>query len=161
MLLLVVSMMVPMFKLACWNIRGLNEAPKQKEVKNLIMESGCSICAIVETKVLTKNLDKMIWFSQNIPRHAFMLWVSVQGKLSTQDRMEKWELQHNQVCSFCKQVQDSHNHLFIDCFYAKDVWKRFKGRAKMDEVIDRINGGNITWPEVVGLLAAKPCNKSI
>lgn len=30
-----------MFKIACWNIRGLNESSKQKEVKNLIVDVVC------------------------------------------------------------------------------------------------------------------------
>ncbi|GJZ70566.1 RNA-directed DNA polymerase, eukaryota, reverse transcriptase zinc-binding domain protein [Tanacetum coccineum] len=31
----------------------------------------------------------VVWYSQLIPRHAFILWLEVQRKLLTQDRMEK------------------------------------------------------------------------
>ncbi|PWA46260.1 RNA-directed DNA polymerase, eukaryota, Reverse transcriptase zinc-binding domain protein [Artemisia annua] len=33
---------------------------------------------------------KTIWFSQNIPKHAFVFWMAVKNKLLTQDKMEKW-----------------------------------------------------------------------
>ncbi|KAJ9542089.1 hypothetical protein OSB04_028595 [Centaurea solstitialis] len=40
-----------MFKLSCWNIRGLNATVKQKEVWDLISNYGLSLCALVETHV--------------------------------------------------------------------------------------------------------------
>ncbi|PWA78109.1 hypothetical protein CTI12_AA217300 [Artemisia annua] len=33
---------------------------------------------------------KLMWFSQNIPKHAFILWLAVQKKLPTQDNIRKW-----------------------------------------------------------------------
>ncbi|GKB75951.1 zf-RVT domain-containing protein, partial [Tanacetum coccineum] len=33
---------------------------------------------------------KLVWFSQNVPRNTFMLWLVISQKLKTQDRMEKW-----------------------------------------------------------------------
>ncbi|KAJ9535293.1 hypothetical protein OSB04_un001605 [Centaurea solstitialis] len=47
-----------MVKIALWNIRGLNLASKRKEVKNLIVENGLCMCAVVETKVCKRNLRK-------------------------------------------------------------------------------------------------------
>ncbi|GJR98086.1 RNA-directed DNA polymerase, eukaryota, reverse transcriptase zinc-binding domain protein [Tanacetum coccineum] len=34
---------------------------------------------------------KMVWFSQCIPKHAFILWVAMQRRLSTQDRLLQWQ----------------------------------------------------------------------
>ncbi|XP_071735239.1 uncharacterized protein [Rutidosis leptorrhynchoides] len=31
---------------------------------------------------------KLVWFSQNIPRYAFILWVAANQKLTTQDRLD-------------------------------------------------------------------------
>ncbi|GJZ30743.1 reverse transcriptase domain-containing protein, partial [Tanacetum coccineum] len=31
-----------------------------------------------------------VWFSQCIPRHAFILWVAIKGRLKTLDRISKW-----------------------------------------------------------------------
>nr|GEW98105.1 RNA-directed DNA polymerase, eukaryota, reverse transcriptase zinc-binding domain protein [Tanacetum cinerariifolium] len=33
----------------------------------------------------------VVWYSQFIPKHAFILWLAIQEKLPTHDRMEKWQ----------------------------------------------------------------------
>ncbi|XP_071695920.1 uncharacterized protein [Rutidosis leptorrhynchoides] len=104
---------------------------------------------------------KAVWFTQNIPRHAFMLWLAINERLSTQDRLEQWGLQQNQVCPLCSMVRDSHSHLFVHCSYVQKVWVDFKGKAKMDDLIDAILSGNHRWPDIVNLVATQKCNKSI
>ncbi|GKF10388.1 RNA-directed DNA polymerase, eukaryota, reverse transcriptase zinc-binding domain protein, partial [Tanacetum coccineum] len=32
-----------------------------------------------------------VWFSQCIPRHSFMLWLAILGRLKTHDTMGHWE----------------------------------------------------------------------
>ncbi|GJV17832.1 RNA-directed DNA polymerase, eukaryota, reverse transcriptase zinc-binding domain protein [Tanacetum coccineum] len=34
--------------------------------------------------------SKIVWFSQCNPKQAFILWMTIQGKLLTQDRMMTW-----------------------------------------------------------------------
>ncbi|GKE83968.1 RNA-directed DNA polymerase, eukaryota, reverse transcriptase zinc-binding domain protein, partial [Tanacetum coccineum] len=33
--------------------------------------------------------SRLIWFSQNIPKHAFVLWMAIQNKLATQDKVKQ------------------------------------------------------------------------
>ncbi|GJS20999.1 reverse transcriptase domain, reverse transcriptase zinc-binding domain protein [Tanacetum coccineum] len=33
---------------------------------------------------------KVVWFSQCTPRHAVIMWLAIQNRLQTQDRMAKW-----------------------------------------------------------------------
>ncbi|GJV47236.1 RNA-directed DNA polymerase, eukaryota, reverse transcriptase zinc-binding domain protein, partial [Tanacetum coccineum] len=33
---------------------------------------------------------KHVWFSQCIPKHAFILWMAIKGRLKTQDRISRW-----------------------------------------------------------------------
>ncbi|GJU26824.1 RNA-directed DNA polymerase, eukaryota, reverse transcriptase zinc-binding domain protein [Tanacetum coccineum] len=68
------------------------------------------------------NWSKVVWFNQLVPRHAFILWLAVQNKLLTQDRMEKWHKSNDLKCSLCKQCADSHDHLFFKCSYTMKVW---------------------------------------
>ncbi|GJT77731.1 putative RNA-directed DNA polymerase [Tanacetum coccineum] len=35
---------------------------------------------------------KMVWFSQNIPRHAFIFWLAINRRLKTQDRIASWQV---------------------------------------------------------------------
>lgn len=112
----------------------------------------------------TKNevqWSKLVWFSQNIPRYAFILWLAVNERLNTQDRLEKWKIENFQFCAFCKDVKDSHCHLFTEYSYAKQVWEGFKGLANMDSVIDGICSGNLDLKGLIDKLVNRPISKSI
>ncbi|XP_071733554.1 uncharacterized protein [Rutidosis leptorrhynchoides] len=105
--------------------------------------------------------SKLVWFSQNIPRHAFILWVAANGKLTTQDRLEGWLVNNNKLCAFCNQIKDSHTHLFIDCQYTKEVWNHFRNKADLDDVIDIVTNGGLDWKGLFNVFASKKCSKSI
>lgn len=64
---------------------------------------------------------KLVWYSNAIPKHSFILWLAVRGKLLTQDRMQAWQMGGESKCPFCNQQQDSLNHLFFQCFFCKEV----------------------------------------
>ena len=48
-----------MCSIGCWNIRGLNLSPKQKEIRNLIKENKLSVMAVLESKVQDGKLKKI------------------------------------------------------------------------------------------------------
>nr|GEW31330.1 hypothetical protein [Tanacetum cinerariifolium] len=56
-----------MFSLAAWNIRGLNCAPKQSEVRQVVNENQLSMCAILESHVDIATLS-------NICSKVFRSW---------------------------------------------------------------------------------------
>ncbi|XP_071704859.1 uncharacterized protein [Rutidosis leptorrhynchoides] len=66
----------------------------------------------------------MVWFSQCILRHAFVVWLLMGERLKTQDRLKSWEVHHGSslLCPLCNSVQDSHEHLFFACSYSAQVW---------------------------------------
>ncbi|PWA48243.1 reverse transcriptase zinc-binding domain-containing protein [Artemisia annua] len=33
---------------------------------------------------------KLVWYSQCIPKHAFILWIAINNRMNTQDRLQKW-----------------------------------------------------------------------
>ena len=35
---------------------------------------------------------KLVWYSQCIPKHAFILWMAIKGNIMTRDRIRSWEL---------------------------------------------------------------------
>ncbi|GKA71110.1 SPX and EXS domain-containing protein [Tanacetum coccineum] len=45
--------------LASWNIRVMNQAPKQKEVRQVIFENNLCLCAILESHVVKSNLQDL------------------------------------------------------------------------------------------------------
>ncbi|XP_071685568.1 uncharacterized protein [Rutidosis leptorrhynchoides] len=56
---------------------------------------------------------KLVWFSQCIHRHSFVLWVAMSNKLRTQDKYMRVEMNNSLKCPFCLECKDSHNHLFL------------------------------------------------
>ncbi|GJR23457.1 RNA-directed DNA polymerase, eukaryota, reverse transcriptase zinc-binding domain protein [Tanacetum coccineum] len=45
----------------------------------------------------------MVWFPQCIPRHSFVLWMVVQGKLLTEDRIAIWNPNDVMKCALCSE----------------------------------------------------------
>ncbi|GJT14854.1 RNA-directed DNA polymerase, eukaryota, reverse transcriptase zinc-binding domain protein [Tanacetum coccineum] len=86
--------------------------------------------------------EKLVWFSQCISRHAFILWLAIKEKLITQDKLIKWYPQKTVSCQLCKKEPYSHGHLFFQCHYAADIWMRVKNRARI-----RSNASN--WKEII------------
>ena len=46
-----------MFKVASWNIRGLNDPLEQKDIRNFDLENKISILCMVESKVRFSNIS--------------------------------------------------------------------------------------------------------
>lgn len=89
-------------------------------------------------KVFWKDV---VWFSHSIPRHSFVLWMAVQGRLMTQDRIAAWKPNDDMKCVLCKLNQDSHQHLFFQCSYTNNIW------AEMQMTIDKKFSYN--WQNII------------
>nr|GEU33226.1 hypothetical protein [Tanacetum cinerariifolium] len=96
---------------------------------------------------------KVIWFSQNVPRQAFVLWMASKGRLITQDKLSKWYPGKDWKCPLCKQVEDSHKHLFFECVYSKTVWKEVQSMANFADIKK--------MEDCMTKLANLPCKNSI
>lgn len=98
--------------------------------------------------------NKVVWFSNMIPRHAFILWLLIHEKLPTRDRIIRWYPNKSMSCSLCGEVNDSHEHLFFKCKYSKEVWKRARQDCKIHCLID-------SWKKVLEELILMPNKQSI
>ncbi|GJT89626.1 RNA-directed DNA polymerase, eukaryota, reverse transcriptase zinc-binding domain protein [Tanacetum coccineum] len=103
-----------------------------------------------ETKV---DWYKIVWFTKNIPRHAFVLWMAIQNRLSTQDRIVVWKPNEVMQCVFCKQCLDSVEHLFFQCAYTKQVWKEAQRLLSVSL--------SFSWNEIVEELERLPNNQNV
>ncbi|KAJ9561753.1 hypothetical protein OSB04_006913 [Centaurea solstitialis] len=64
-----------------------------------------------------------VWFKGHIPKHSFCMWVACMRRLPTQDRLATWKHDPPDLrCSLCGLMPDSHNHLFFECTFARQVW---------------------------------------
>jgi len=55
----------------------------------------------------------IVWFKNVFPRQSFLLWVAVQQKLTTQDRLHRFGIHGPNRCSLCLRNNEDHNHLLL------------------------------------------------
>ncbi|GJX59585.1 RNA-directed DNA polymerase, eukaryota, reverse transcriptase zinc-binding domain protein [Tanacetum coccineum] len=95
---------------------------------------------------------KHVWYSQCIPRHGFIAWIAIKGRLKTKDRLSKWFFVQDLTCLLYGVDNESHNHLFFSCAYSKRLWERLKPMANMDNVSN-------VWPSVISSISNILVNK--
>ncbi|GJX38684.1 RNA-directed DNA polymerase, eukaryota, reverse transcriptase zinc-binding domain protein [Tanacetum coccineum] len=62
---------------------------------------------------------KLIWYSQCIPKHSFILWLVIQGRICTQDKLKDWGNQAVNRCCLCLNNCEDLQHLFFQCPFSK------------------------------------------
>ncbi|KAL0293332.1 UNVERIFIED_CONTAM: hypothetical protein Sradi_6943000 [Sesamum radiatum] len=65
-----------------------------------------------------------IWKAFISPKYSFILWLGLQGRLSTCDRLTF--LQENESCLLCINTQESAKHLFFACPFSDFVWSHIR-----------------------------------
>ena len=58
------------------------------------------------------------------PKAIFTLWVMLNRKLATVDRIAAWGVVHDTTCVMCKNAEESLDHMFLQCQYAEEVCER-------------------------------------
>lgn len=66
------------------------------------------------------------------PNTRFTLWLMLHSKLLTIDRLIKWGLGLDPTYSLCHNHQESRNHLFVECEFARMIWAKILDWAKGD-----------------------------
>ncbi|GJT04162.1 mitochondrial proton/calcium exchanger protein-like protein isoform X1 [Tanacetum coccineum] len=97
---------------------------------------------------------KVVWFSQCNPRYAFILWLALQKRSATQDRLMAWNKNVQMPCPLCKSENDSHDHLFFKCPFSKDVWSKIKGKLNESK-------WDSSCENVIDVIANEGCRNSI
>lgn len=93
-----------------------------------------------------------IWFSQTTPKFAFMVWLSILVRMSTLDRVSRWNHGIDTTCVMCKNAHESRNHLFFECSYSSQVWEHItKGVLR--------NSYTNVWSEILMLITHETMEK--
>ncbi|GKD44979.1 RNA-directed DNA polymerase, eukaryota, reverse transcriptase zinc-binding domain protein, partial [Tanacetum coccineum] len=96
----------------------------------------------------------LVWHPNCIPKHTFILWLAAKEKMYTQDKLSKWYPNKIFECSLCKKGMDSHDHLFFKCDYAKEIWKKICGKARM-------KFHNDSWNNTLDEMSKGVANRSV
>ncbi|GJV16477.1 reverse transcriptase domain, reverse transcriptase zinc-binding domain protein [Tanacetum coccineum] len=81
----------------------------------------------------------VVWFSNQIPRHAVNLWLVIKRKLKTQDTLRQCDVSNGTnlnllQCPLCESQPNSHDHLFFACWFSTKVWDHLKTFACIPNV---------------------------
>lgn len=64
---------------------------------------------------------KGVWNRYTIPKHKFLLWLALKGRMQTTDRCAYGQ-QSDLSCVLCGEAPESLKHLFWSCPCNKQVW---------------------------------------
>ena len=97
---------------------------KGKKISELILPHRFSVKVAWEHLRRHRQMVEwhdIVWFKNVVPRHSFLLWMAVQQKLTTQDRLYQFGIHGPNRCSLCLRNNEDHNHLFFECAYTKAI----------------------------------------
>ena len=76
--------------------------------------------------------SRVVWFRKSIPRHSFLLWMSIQGGLCTQDSLMKFGISSCSRCILCGCSSEDIDHLLFQCLFSLRVWSSVLAMCGLD-----------------------------
>lgn len=65
---------------------------------------------------------KRLWKTWAPARTKFFLWLAIQNRCWTSDRLRRRGLQHPERCPLCDQEEKTMQHILTNCVIAREVW---------------------------------------
>lgn len=66
----------------------------------------------------------MIWSSVIVPKHSFIAWLFIRGRLKTREFLYSRRITEAQDCGICGREPETIEHLFFGCELSNEVWRR-------------------------------------
>ncbi|XP_074313550.1 uncharacterized protein LOC141648729 [Silene latifolia] len=66
----------------------------------------------------------VVWHPIVLHKHSFIATLAGQKKLPTVDNLCRRGLYLTNWCVLCKQAMETHSHLFFECVFAGDLWRK-------------------------------------
>ncbi|XP_019240895.1 PREDICTED: uncharacterized protein LOC109220885 [Nicotiana attenuata] len=112
-------------KQASWMVRKILEAKQIIEDNNMQICKGKGIIKQIYLQLLDDQprvLWKGLMFGNAArPKAKFTLWLQMQNRLLTVDRLKKWGIQGEDRCSLCEKEEETRDHIYVECTYTKEV----------------------------------------
>ncbi|XP_060211613.1 uncharacterized protein LOC132639147 [Lycium barbarum] len=62
---------------------------------------------------------RAVWGNANTPKHSFISWLVMHGRILTRDRLYNMGLCREKDCTLCGNCDETIKHLFFECVYSK------------------------------------------
>lgn len=106
-----------------------------------------TVCQVVDW-------SEAIWFKHSTPKYSFLAWLKMLNRLSTGDRMTKWDAATNPVCVLCNATDETKDHLYFECDYSREIWRKLMSKLLENRYVE-------DWRKVILLLMDKDQTKLI
>ncbi|KAM6592906.1 hypothetical protein CsatA_000609 [Cannabis sativa] len=70
--------------------------------------------------------DKIVWNRFNIPKHSFIAWLVMLGKLKTKERLMRFRVIEEDLCLLCKDSSETIEHMFYSCTFSTNCLFKIK-----------------------------------
>uniref|UniRef100_A0A5B7BDA2 Reverse transcriptase zinc-binding domain-containing protein n=1 Tax=Davidia involucrata TaxID=16924 RepID=A0A5B7BDA2_DAVIN len=125
------------------------------QVRWLPSSSGVFTICSAWNCIRTRNQKTNWWrFPNSIPTCSFVLWMAIREKLNTQDRILSYGGIPSMSCVFCAQPVESHDHLFFQCIFTKELWLHLLARCELVWIEDN-------WQHTIEWARTKLCGKTL
>ena len=97
-----------------------------KDAKELFQQQQISKYSIaIGYKIFSGNQgmvqwDRQVWNRWNYPKHSFIVWLAVQNRLATRERVNRFTQLNDIGCVFCKNSVETVDHLFFRCRWVNE-----------------------------------------
>ncbi|XP_021844803.2 uncharacterized protein [Spinacia oleracea] len=92
----------------------------------------------------TVSWKRIICNSKASPKATFIVWLALQNRLATKERLLKWNMQIDGGCVSCQTQVETLEHLFYECIFSKRVWSSVLSKIGVDITIQTWQG-EIDW----------------
>lgn len=90
---------------------------------------------------------KLCWDPACLPKAGFFLWIALQHRALTTDRLARFGIMGPNWCVMCKQSNEDADHLFLNCPFAQNCWEWIKFKLKWSTPFQNsLKGLLSSWP---------------
>ena len=90
---------------------------------------------------------KLCWDNACLPKAGFSLWLAIQNRVLTADRLSKFGFIGPSRCILCKNDNENAEHLFYKCPFAQSCWEWLKSRLSWSSPsLESFQDFILSWP---------------
>ena len=75
------------------------------------------------------------------PKAYFSMWIMINQKLATVDRLAQWGVAINKTCVLCTNADENVEHLFMQCNFFRKLWGRLLSWIEQQSTVP------LTWEQ--------------
>ncbi|TVU09419.1 hypothetical protein EJB05_42891, partial [Eragrostis curvula] len=102
-----------------------------------------------------------LWKAKAEGKQKFHVWLALQNRILTADKLLKRNCPCNANCPFCDQANETADHISLECTYAKQVWLGIS-RWRQNDIYttgDQSQGLKEWWNDVMAKFRKKEKNE--